>query len=160
MAWDFGSEEIKEMGQFLLRDGSGSVNTPHQQHTPGVGGDAFTRTIFYILHTFTQPRSPRASNTRCSSNINVLFHTTARLRSLSKISSPEQQICLPFLEGQHLLRSCPHFTDGEIESQRWDLTELRLQTCAPLLTHLHLISSSALTEGNINRSDSQTGQHP
>lgn len=57
-----------------------------------------------------------------------------------------------FLQVQHLLRSCPHFTDGEIESQRWDLTELRLQTCAALLTHLHLVSSSALTEGNINRS--------
>lgn len=113
-----------------------------------------------ILHIFTQPHSPRASNTRCSSNTNMLFHTTAWLRSISKISSPEQHICLPFLEVQHLLRSCPRFTDGEIESQRWDLTELRLQTCAPLLTHLHLISSSALTEGNINRSDSQTGQHP
>lgn len=114
-----------------------------------------------ILYIITEPHSPRASYTRCSSNINVLFHTTVWLRFLSQISSPEgKHICLPFLQVQHLLRSCPRFTDGEIESQRWDLTELRLQTCAPLLTHLRLICSSALTERNINRSDSQTGQHP
>lgn len=115
MAWDFGSEEIKEMGQLLLRDGSGSISTPHQQHTRHGCSCIHKGNAVQI---FTEPHSPRASNTRCSSNINVLFHTTAWLRSLSKISSPEQHICLPFLQVQHLLRSCPHFTDGEIESQK------------------------------------------
>lgn len=47
MAGDFGSEEIKEMGQLLLRDGSGSVST-HTNSTRGVAGAAFTRAIFYI----------------------------------------------------------------------------------------------------------------
>lgn len=147
------------LGLWIRRNkGNGSVSIPHQQHMRHGWSCIHKGNILYII---TEPHSPRASYTRCSSNINVLFHTTVWLRFLSQISSPEgKHICLPFLQVQHLLRSCPRFTDGEIESQRWDLTELRLQTCAPLLTHLRLICSSALTERNINRSDSQTGQHP
>lgn len=156
-AWDFGSEEIKEMGQFLLRDGLGSVNTPHQHHIQGVGEDALTRAIFYIY--FTQMGSPRAFNKSGSSNINVPSHITAELRSISKISSPKQQICPLFWRSSTYLRAVPISQMGKWSHeggtwQSWDCKPV------PLCTHLHLIScSSASTAGNINRSDRQTGHH-
>jgi len=69
------------MGLVLLRDGSGSVSTLHQQHLQDVGEDAFTRAIFYVY--FTQTDSPRAFDTSSFSNINVPSHVTAQLRSIS-----------------------------------------------------------------------------
>lgn len=156
-AWDFGSEEIKEMGQFPLRNGSGSVSTPHQQHIQGVGEDGLTRAIFYIY--FAQIDSPRAFDTSGSSNINMPSHITAWLRSISKISSLAQ-ICPLFWRSSAYLRAVPISQMGKLSHkcgtwQSWDCKPV------PLLTHLHLVScSSALTERNINRSDSQTGHHP
>lgn len=116
------------MGQFLLRDGSGSLSTPHQQHIQGVGEDALTGAIFYTY--FSQMDSHGVSGTRSSSNIKVPSRSTAQICFQNQLSATAD--LPPFLEVQHLLKSCPHFTDGEIESQRWDPTELRLQTCASL----------------------------
>lgn len=146
------------MGQFLLRDGSGSVSSPQHHHTRGVGEGTLTRAVFYIH--FTQSHSPRASDKRFFKHQCAFpLHSTAQIHFQDQLSGTAD--LSPFLQVQHLLKSCPYLTDGEMESQRWDLTEPRLQTCTPLLTHLHLIScSSALREGNINRSDSQTGHHP
>lgn len=155
-AWDFGSEEIKEMGQFLLRDDSGSVSTPHQQHIQGVGEDALMRAIFYIY--FVQMDSPRVFDTRASSNINMPSHIAAQLRSISKTTSPEQQICPLFWRSSTYLRAVPISQMGKLSHkggtwQSWDCKPV------PLHTHLQLISV-APTAGNINRSDSHTGYHP